>query len=48
MGSRIAGAVALGLIAPPLALLPLIETGGAEHSPCSTTLGVTPGKATPR
>lgn len=48
VGSRIAGAVALGLIAPPLALLPLIETGGAEHSPCSTTLGVTPGKATPR
>lgn len=48
LSSRIAGAVALGMIAPPLALLPLIETGGAEHSPCSTTLGVSPRKAAPR
>jgi uncharacterized protein involved in outer membrane biogenesis len=35
LGSRIAGAVALGLISPPLALLPLIETGGAEDTPCA-------------
>jgi AsmA family protein len=38
LGSRIAGAVALGLIAPPLALLPLIETGGAEDTPCSAAV----------
>ena len=38
LGSRIAGAVALGLISPPLALLALIETGGAEDTPCAALL----------
>lgn len=36
--ARVAGSVVLGLVAPPLALLPLIETGGAEDSPCGKAL----------
>lgn len=38
LGSRIAGALALGLISPPLALLPLLETGGADDSACARLL----------
>ena len=30
--------LALGLISPPLALLALIETGGAEDTPCAALL----------
>lgn len=48
LGSRIAGAVALGLISPPLALLPLIETGGAEDTPCSPTPKPLPRKPAKR
>jgi len=48
VSTRLAGAVALGLISPPLALLPLIETGGAEHTPCSATLNAAARKATHR
>lgn len=36
--ARVAGSVVLGLVAPPLALLPLIETGGAKDSPCGKAL----------
>lgn len=47
LGSRIAGALALGTISPPLALLALVETGGAEDTPCATLLArrrATPAK----
>lgn len=35
LGTRLAGAAALDLISPPLALRPLIETGGAADTPCA-------------
>ncbi|HNE15186.1 MAG TPA: AsmA family protein [Rhodocyclaceae bacterium] len=38
LGSRVAGAVALGLISPPLALLPLLEAGDARESACKRLL----------
>ncbi len=38
LGARIASAVALGLLSPPLALLPLVELGGAEDSACGDML----------
>lgn len=41
LGRRVAGAIALGLISPPLALLPLLETGGAEDSACARLLDKT-------
>lgn len=39
LGGRVAAALGLGLLAPPLALLPLIEVGGGEGSPCAALLG---------
>lgn len=38
LGSRVVGAVALGLISPPLALLPLLETGDTRESACARLL----------
>ncbi|KAF0813350.1 hypothetical protein IGB42_02279 [Andreprevotia sp. IGB-42] len=35
---RTAAAVALGFVAPPLALLPLIQLGGAEDTPCGAMI----------
>lgn len=46
LGTRVAGALALGLIAPPLALLPLIELGGAEDSACARLLQKTDKRIT--
>ena len=38
LGGRIAASVGLGLVLPPLALLPLVEVGEAGNSPCGTML----------
>lgn len=45
LGGRVAAALGLGLLAPPLALLPLIEVGSGEGSPCAALLGKVAAKA---
>lgn len=44
LGGRVAGMVALGLVSPPLALLPLLETGEAQPSACSRLFGSGEGR----
>lgn len=38
LGARVASAVALGLVSPVLALVPLVELGGAKDSACTELL----------